>query len=141
MEINKSELAALVLDWQKLNNQIKKNGYLDIKLFEDTFSKTYSLLSKCAGTENISKSYVELIASAYLFANNENNNLDNKYLAMLVLTERMLKSCAFSTTESLETSSVYVLKLRREVVLNFNNIHESIGILETMLEEAYWGSL
>ena len=142
MEINKNEVTLLIQDWRKLNGQVAKRQNPDVELFKKSFSKTFSLLSQCAGAESVDKSYIELISVVYLFANSEDSGVDTRRLAMCVLTERMLNTCAFnSTTESLETASVYILKSREEVVLNFNNVSESINILEKILERDYWNSL
>ena len=113
--------------WKLLSFEIKKSKRIQIELFNDTFSRTYSLLSELSTENSLDKNCIELIAEAFLFANTKDDSLDQNCLAAFILTERMLTSCAFNTTSSpIKTSSVYVFETRSEITLNFNNVNESM---------------
>lgn len=141
MEENKKILNELLQGWKKLNVEIKTKKKIDMDLFKDVFTKTYSMLSGTAKDDTVSKESVEIVAEAYLFANTENKMLDSKYLAALVLTERMLNCYAFSSAaDSSGVSTVYILDLRKEVKINFNNVSESMNLLESAFEANYWNN-
>ena len=141
MEENKKILNELLQGWKKLNIEIKTKKKVDMDLFKDMFARTYSLLSDAAEDDKVSKESVEIVAEAYLFANTENKMLDSKYLAALVLTERMLNCYAFSSAaDSSGVSTVYILDLRKEVKINFNNVSESMNLLESAFEANYWNN-
>lgn len=141
MEENKKILNDLLQGWKKLNIEIKTKKKIDMDLFKDVFTKTYSMLSGTAKDDTVSKESVEIVAEAYLLANTENKMLDSKYLAALVLTERMLNCYAFSSAaDSSGVSTVYILDLRKEVKINFNNVSESMNLLESAFEANYWNN-
>lgn len=138
---NKKTVNDLLQGWKKLNIEIKTKKKIDMDLFKDVFTKTYSMLSGTAKDVTVSKESVEIVAEAYLFANTENKMLDSKYLAALVLTERMLNCYAFSSAaDSSGVSTVYILDLRKEVKINFNNVSESMNLLESAFEANYWNN-
>lgn len=138
---NKKTVNDLLQGWKKLNIEIKTKKKIDMDLFKDVFTKTYSMLSGTAKDDTVSKESVEIVAEAYLFANTENKMLDSKYLAALVLTERMLNCYAFSSAaDSSGVSTVYILDLRKEVKINFNNVSESMNLLESAFEANYWNN-
>lgn len=138
---NKKTVNELLQGWKKLNVEIKTKKKIDMDLFKDVFTKTYSMLSGTAKDDTVSKESVEIVAEAYLFANTENKMLDSKYLAALVLTERMLNCYAFSSAaDSSGVSTVYILDLRKEVKINFNNVSESMNLLESAFEANYWNN-
>lgn len=129
----------LAQDWRDLVIEIKKNKMLKFELFETTFSQTYSLLLKHSEEKSLDKNYIEMIAEAFLFANIKDEALDDKCLAAFVLTERMLTHCAFSTASaSVETSMIYAVEARRDILLDFNNVGESISKLTKIFEGIYW---
>lgn len=142
MENKIKEVRELSMGWRKLRIELRKNKKVDFALFEDIFSKTYALLSQHAADTTIDKKYAELISVAYLFANTENREFNNRLRAALVLTERMISCCVFSgACEVLEGTIVYIFEARRDVYLNFGNVSESIETLEALFEEDFWRSL
>lgn len=128
--------------WRTLALEVKKERKIKIEAFYSTFSQTYSLLSKHIAENSLDKSYVELIAEAFLFANIKDEKLDNTCLAAFVLTERMLAHCAFDSSPSVvESSTIYLVDARREVPLDFNDASESISKLTKIFEDIYWKNI
>ncbi len=122
--------------------RLKKTKKLKLDVFNATFSQTYSLLSEHSAEDSLDKSYIELIAEAYLFANIKDDSLDSKCLAAFILTERMLNHCAFNNYPStIEGASVYIFEARKDVRLNFADVNESINKLEKIFEKNYWETL
>ena len=62
-------------NWKALFFEIQKSQRFKFDLFSETFSHTYELLSKHFTDSSLDKSYIELIAEAYLFANIKNDSL------------------------------------------------------------------
>ena len=132
----------LKLNWKALFLEIQKSKRFKFDLFSETFSHTYELLSKHLTESSLDKSYIELIADAYLFANIKDDSLGSKALAAFILTERMLNSCAFNASDSvIETAPVYIFEARKDVILNFTNVNESVNKLEKIFEKTYWETL
>ena len=65
----------------------------------------------------LDKRYVRLIATAYLFANINDDSLENICLAATVLTERMLNDFAFRTSNAEDTSAIYIIESRNEILI------------------------
>ena len=132
----------LVNCWEKLNFELKKNKKIDFDFFCDTFTRTYSLLTQFATTDSLDKKYIELISTAFLFANNLNNDLNGKCRAILTLTERMINCCAFNiSTDIPQGTNIYILDSRKDVYINFNDIDESVMKLEKLFEENFWKNI
>lgn len=135
-------LEELKQNWKVLFFEIQKSKRLKYDLFDATFSQTYSLLSEHLTEVSLDKSYIELIAEAYLFANIKDDSLDNKCLAAFILTERMLSCCAFNSPPfAAEAATVYVFEARKDVRLNFSDVGDSINKLEHIFESNYWNTL
>ncbi len=134
------EIEELERGWRKLSEDINRNKKIDIRIYEAVFSKTYALLKRYYKEPRIEKVHINLIVNAFLFANTESKELDFLYRAALVLTERMLTCCiAAGEEEAPEGAEVYVLTMRREVHIDFNDVDESLRTLAAVLEEDYWG--
>ncbi len=135
-------LDELKQNWKTLFFETQKNKKLKFDMFNAAFSQTYSLLSEHSAESSLDKSYIELIAEAYLFANIKDDSLDSKCLAAFILTERMLNHCAFNNSPSaIDVTSVYIFEARKEVRLNFADVNESINKLEKIFEKNYWETL
>ena len=125
--------------WRDLAVDAKKNKKIKLDRFEGTFSKTYALLVKHLSEKSLDRSYIELIAEAYLFANIEDEALELTCLAALVLTERMLAVCAFGNmSAALEPITIYIVEARKNLLLDFNDVNESISRLVKVFEGMYW---
>ncbi len=135
-------LAELTQGWENLLFTLKKNKKIDFTAFEEVFSKTYGLLSQSAAEPMLDKKYVAMIAKAYLFANSENKELDNKCQAILALTERMLACCAFRSTPAVcEGATIYVFELRKDVHILFNDVPGAVETLEKLFKENGWRNM
>lgn len=140
MEENKIIVATLAQEWKELREDIQKNKRLEFSVFEDVFSKTYKLLSQISMDATVEKQYINLIVNAFLFANGDSKDLEFKYLATMVLTERMLNCYVINSTPSTcEKVPVYILEARNEVNVDFNKINESLAMLVSVFEKNYWG--
>ena len=65
--------------------------------------------------------------------------LDFRYLATMVLTERMLNCYVTNSTPATQGSvPVYILEARSDVQVDFNNVNESLAKLVRIFEEDYW---
>ncbi len=68
--------------------------------------------------------------------------MGSKALAAFILTERMINCCAFNASSSaVETAPVYIFEARKDIMLNFTNVNESINTLEKIFEKTYWDTL
>ena len=141
MEVNKEMLNELEITWANLYNEAKKNHKIKFEIFEAAFSQTFSLLKSSATEKVLDKQYVRLIATAYLFANINDDSLEDMCLAATVLTERMINNFAFRTSNTEETSAIYIIESREEVLLNFYDVNESISKLLKIYENANWRKL
>lgn len=142
MNDNINLIEELKQNWKILFLETQKTKKLKFDMFNVTFSQTYSLLSEHLTESCLDKSYVQLIAEAFLFANIKNDSLDSKCLAAFVLTERMLNHCAFNSSACpIETAAIYVFEAREDVRLNFADVNESINKLEKIFENNYWKTL
>ncbi len=138
-QLNRNELAALEQGWQKLRFEIRKNKRVDFKSFEETFSATYAVLAKYATQNSVDKACVSLIAAAVLFADAGGRDLDNKHRAVLTLTERMVSCCVLNSADTLPVgTTVYIFEARKEIYIDFRNVNEAVGQLETLFEDDYW---
>jgi hypothetical protein len=139
MEENKIVVATLTQEWKTLREDIQKNKRLEFSAFEDVFSKTYKLLSQISMDATVEKQYINLIVNAFLFANSDSKDLEFKYLAAMVLTERMLNTVISEEPKaSRSEAKIYVLELRQEVSLSFENIGESINTLVKLYDGDFW---
>ena len=142
MEGNTFNAIELINNWDKLQTELRKNKKIDFELFNKTFSQTYDILSQHASDDCLDKKYIQLISTAYLFANTINTETDSKCRAILTLTERMISYCAFSKlTQTPEGAFIYVLDARKDVYINFKDIDESIIKLEKLFDEDFWRNL
>ena len=129
----------LAQQWRALTEDVKKNKKIKVDIFDEVFTKTYSTLAMLASEKSIDKCYVEMIAEAYLFANIKDETLDYNCLAAFVLTERMLTYCAFNSSADLDKpSSIYIVEARKEILLDFNDVGESISKLARVFESIFW---
>lgn len=142
MEDNMVLAEQLKQAWKELAVAVKKDKQLKIEAFDDVFTQTYTLLSKFSSKKVLDKSFVELIAEAYLFANIKDDTLDITCLAAFILTERMLSYCAFrSNPTPMDKVTIYIFENRQEVQLYFADVGESIAKLTNVIEKVYWKSI
>ena len=128
--------------WRDLAIEVKKTKRIQYETFEAVFSQTCGLLSQQLTEPTLEKAYVEMVSEAFLFANIEDESLDHACVASLVLTERMLRRCAFRAAPvSDELPSVYIAETRTEVFLNFNDVNESITKLTNIFKDIYWNNV
>ncbi|MBR7143101.1 MAG: hypothetical protein IKD06_06165 [Clostridia bacterium] len=138
MEINETMIKGLEATWSNLCDEIKRKQKFKFDIFEAAFSQTFSLLKSSLAEQVLDKRYVRLIATAYLFANINDESFENTCLAAAVLTERMLDNFAFHTSNVEDTTAVYIIESRKEVLLDFNDVNESISKLVKIYEDAFW---
>ena len=142
MEEKKFEFVQLANNWRALSQEIKKNK-LNFEMFSDTFLKTYQVLKQQDMESCIDKKFLSLIISASLFAHADvSHNLESKYKAALVLTERMIDAVTAANKVSLcDETVVYILELRQEIIIDFSNVNDSIEALTKVFEADYWNKL
>ena len=138
MEINETMIKGLEATWSNLCDEIKSKQKFKFDIFEAAFSQTFSLLKSSLAEQVLDKRYVRLIATAYLFANINDDSLENTCLAATVLTERMLNNFAFRTSNAEDTSAIYIIESHKEILINFSDVNESISKLVKIYEEAQW---
>lgn len=139
MEEKTMETKELVQGWRDLYLELKRTKKINFGFFNEIFSQTFSVLCQHAEADTISKKNAVLIAEAFLFANTDVKELDSKYLAALVLTERMLNCCVFQSTPSIcEGAYVYIFEARRDIYLDFTNVTAALAKLEKLFEDEYW---
>ena len=138
MEVNRDMLNELEMTWANLYSDVKKNRKFKFEIFENAYSQTFSLLKSSLKESVLDKQCVRLIATAYLFANVNDDSLEDMCLAATVLTERMLSNFAFRTSIVEETTAIYIIEAREEVLINFSDVNESISKLLKIYENAYW---
>lgn len=138
MEVNETIIKELETAWTNLYNEANRNRRFKVEVFERAFSQTYSLLKESLEKRELDKQWICLIAKAYLFAKVEDDALEDVCLAAAVLTERMLNSFAFRKSSAEEASTIYLIESREEILLDFNDVNESISRLVKIYEEAYW---
>lgn len=141
VEINKDIINELETTWANLYSDVKKNRKFKFKVFENAYSQTFSLLKSSLKEPVLDKQLVRLIATAYLFAKNTDDSLEDSCLAATVLTERMLSNFAFRTSNAEETTAIYIVEAHEELLINFNDVNESISKLVKVYENAYWRKL
>ena len=142
MEEKKFEFVQLANNWRALSQEIKKNK-LNFEMFSDTFLKTYQVLKQQDMESCIDKKFLSLIISASLFAHADvSHNLESKYKAALVLTERMIDAVTAANKVPLcDETVVYILELRQEIIIDFSNVNDSIETLTKVFEADYWNKL
>ena len=138
VEVNETMTKELEITWANLYNEAKNKQKFKFEIFETTFSQTFSLLKSSLTEQVLDKRYVRLIATAYLFANINDDSLENTCLAATVLTERMLNNFAFRTSNAEDTSAIYIIESHKEILINFSDVNESISKLVKIYEEAQW---
>ena len=139
MEENKISLEELIQNWDVLRFELKRSGKFSFDVFSSTFFGTFQMLSQFTTEPHIHKDYLPLILNASLFANSECKAMEFKQQAALVLTERMLSCCLSADPHCAhDRAPLYVLSLRKEVYVNFNNVDESIDRLAKLFEGNYW---
>lgn len=142
MEDTTFDFEQLANTWRTLEQDVK-NGKLSLEKFCNAFSSTYALLSANASENCIEKKLIPIIVNASLFARADvSENIDSKYKAALILTERMLDAVtADGAGEISDESTVYILDLRRDIKINFKGINDSIELLAKHFEAEYWKKL
>ena len=138
VEVNETMIKELEITWANLYNEAKNNQKFKFEIFKTAFSQTFLLLKSSLSEQVLDKRYVRLIATAYLFANINDDSLENICLAATVLTERMLNDFAFRTSNAEDTSAIYIIESRKEILIDFSDVNESISKLVKIYEEAYW---
>ncbi len=140
MEENKFEFEQLSNNWMSLYREFKKTKKINFDVFNETFSKTYHLFVQQVAEPHIEKKYLSIIVNASLFAHIDiSDNVESRYKAALVLTERMLNIIMTNRfTSSSNEDVIYILELRQEIYINFDNITESIDTLAKLYEADYW---
>lgn len=140
MDEIKIELEQLANHWKSLHHDIKTAGKLDFDVFADTFSNTYRLLCQTTSQPSVERKLLPIIMNAYLFAHADvSEHIDAKYKASLVFTERMLRSVMDGSGG--DTSTVYILELREEIRINFNDVTGSVASLARKFEIGYWNKI
>lgn len=137
MDIN-TEFVDFNEGWKKLKAELDRINEIDLNLFETIFTGTYQILKQYSNDSRIDKEHIELIVNAYLFVNSAAKGLDFQYRAALVLTERMLDCYALGSGTD-DGTEVYILTMRKEVHIDFNDVEASLKTLSTALEEDFWG--
>ena len=128
-------------NWRDLVAEVKKNKKLKFEQFETTFTETYKILLEHLTEGSLEKHYIALVAEAYLFANIEDSTVDSRCMAAFILTERMLACCAFNSAPvAIEQAMIYLVEARREILLNFRDVNESVSRLVRIFDEYYWKS-
>ena len=122
--------------WRNLSNVVKNGCKFKLEQFEEAFTATYELLVKNAEESKLDRGIAELVSEAYLFAKMNGDSVDNGCLAALILTERMLDSCAFSIRSAeCGSASIYIIEERKEVYLDFKNPGETVGMLKDIIDK------
>ena len=142
MEGTTFDFEQLANTWRALEQDVK-NSKLSFETFYNAFSNTYKLLSASASEPCVEKKYLSIIVNASLFARAEvSENIDSKYKAALILTERMLDAVtAVDAADPSGESTVYILDLRQEIKINFKEVNDSIELLAKHFEAEYWKKL
>lgn len=140
MEERVYEIEKLVNNWMTLYKDIQNNNKINFDLFNETFSNTYQLLTQEVAESNVEKKYLSIIVNASLFAHVEfRDHIESSYKAAVVLTERMLHTViSDDLAVSRHEAKIYVLELRQEVAISFNNIGESINTLVKLFDGDFW---
>jgi len=131
--------AKLKQAWRDLGTEVQKNRKFKTELFETTFAQTYSLLAEHAAEGFLDKKYIELVAEAFSFASIKMETLDPMCMAAFVLTERMLAYYAFGNAPvSAAPTTIYIAEARRDFLLDFDDVSESVNRLSRIFEELFW---
>ena len=138
MDDIKREVMQLASNWSKLSAGLKKSKKIDFELFNQTFTKTYTLLAQQSAESSLDRIYINLIVNASLFANADIAKLDSKYSAAIVLTERMINQAISGNYAISGGAQVYILTSRQDVLIDFNDIDGSIETLSKFFEADFW---
>lgn len=139
MEDKIIEFSHLANNWRTLYQEIKSKKKSSLEQFADTFTSTYKLLLQNASEATVEKKYLPIILNASMFAHIDLNEIsDSKQKAVVVLTERMLSSIINCVASPSPEAVVYILELRQEICINFNDVGESINTLKMLFEDDYW---
>lgn len=140
MEERTYEIEKLANNWKALYKEIQNNDKINFDLFNETFANTYQLLTQEVAESNVEKKYLSIIVNASLFAHVDfNDHVESSYKAAVVLTERMLNTViSDDAAASRNEAKIYVLELRQEVSLSFDNIGESINTLVKLYDGDFW---
>ena len=142
MEYKEIDLQELTLGWERLRIELIRAKKFNMDTFRKYFLDTYQLLKNDKEEEKIDKSHVGLIVNASLFANSDTKDLDARFRAALVLTERLIHCCIIDpNSRSAEGTYVYALEVRKEIFIRFDAIDEALEKLEKMLNESVWDAL
>jgi hypothetical protein len=140
MEEKIYDIEKLANNWKALYKDIQNNGKINFDLYNETFADTYQLLTQEAAESNVEKKYLSIIVNASLFAHADfDDHMESSYKAAVVLTERMLNTVISEEPKaSRSEAKIYVLELRQEVSLSFENIGESINTLVKLYDGDFW---
>ncbi len=137
-EVALENISELSFEWHQLRNELFSRKNVDVDNFKKIFSDTYKLLNAIDG-KTVDRELLGLILCVNNFATAQ-IELDNSLaVATLILTERMLDYCTSGKKKGAVSglSYVYVLQRRKEFVINFNDIDESLSTLTNALDK-YW---
>ena len=123
--------------WESLRCDVAFKGNLFSEEFKKTFNETYEILRELAGEREISKEYMPLLLNVAYFAKLADFKDDSRMCASVVLAERMLQYCLSynrSTFAMEDHSSVYSLKERKEVIVNFKDVDGALDAVATVVD-------
>lgn len=128
---------ALAKQWQLLNLDMQKKARLNAELFQETFAKTFDLLKGYALEAQVAKEHLPLIISAHAFSMAQRENGEAQCNAACVLTERMLHRCLLDREIAVvpEGAYVYLLEARKELYLDFNDVHVALETLTALMHD------
>lgn len=142
MENITMNLQELTEGWEKLLIELNRAKRFQMETFRKYFLDTYKVLKNDLEETKIEKSHVPLVAKAFLFANAQCKDVDARFRAALVLTERMLSSCVLDPyARSAEGTYVYILEVRKEIFIRFEDVDGALEKLEKSLNEKVWEAL
>lgn len=135
--LQSKKIVELAENWKVLHRNSVKKEKVFIDDFKALFVETYAVLKELVDQSEISKEYMPLILNAAHFAKTIGTKDDRIASAAAVLTERMLQYCVingFTVSPIADHTSIYSLKERREVIINFNDPDTAIDAVAAMFE-------
>lgn len=124
--MNVEQLVGLCKQWHMLLAKIDKEGFFDLPLFRDTFSKTFEVLSPLAQEKAMPKDYMELFLAAYSFATHSVSGYCKEHDAAVDLTGKMLVDCGIIYADA-KLIAVFDFELLRDIP--YTDIDAAIAIL------------
>jgi len=135
--LQSKKIVELAESWKILHHNSMKKEKVFIDDFKALFVETYAMLRVLVDKSEIDKEYMPLILNAAHFAKTIGTKDDRIASAAAVLTERMLQYCVingFAVSPLADHTSIYSLKERREVIINFNDPDTAIDAVAAMFE-------